>query len=373
MSQPSAIIEAREIRVTRSRSVILDIPSLRVREGEVVSLVGANGAGKTTLLQTLAYLTKPFEGEIFFRSEKVGTDCPVLTYRRRLAMAFQEPLLFDTTVAENVASGLRLRGLGKTGARSVAEKYLELFGIRQLADRSARNLSGGEAQRTSLARAFATKPEVIFLDEPFASLDPRSREPLLDDVSGILKNTKTTAVFVTHDLMEALRLSDRVAVMDKGRILQIGAAEDVMNRPLNETVAAFIGLGTILSGFVTSKNCDTFVVEVGGKRVTSVGNFDKGEEVSIYIRPENVTLSAPASDGAIPTIRTSARNVFPGVVESVTSMGLYYKIRVDCGFSLTSVVTNESVESLQLRAGSVVTVSFKATATHAMRKAAQIR
>jgi tungstate transport system ATP-binding protein len=369
MKEVAAIVEARNIAVTRSGSTILDVPSFEIYQGEVVSLVGSNGAGKTTFLQTIAFLTKPFVGEIFFRGKKVGTDTTVLSYRRCLAMAFQEPLLFDATVADNVSSGLRLRGFSKSDARAAAEEFLDLFGIAHLASRSSRSISGGEAQRTSLARAFATKPEVIFLDEPFASLDPKSREPLLDDVYAILKTMGTTGVLVTHDLIEALRLSDRIAVMEKGRILQIGAAEDVMNRPANEAVASFVGMGTVLSGVISSNSCENILVDVAGREVASVGHFSEGENVSLYIRPENVTLAIPSPDRSNPGL-TSARNVFSGIVTSVTPMGFYYKVRVDCGFSLTSVVTRQSVESLPLREGIAVLASFKATAVHVMRRTA---
>jgi tungstate transport system ATP-binding protein len=369
VSRPIPIVEARGIRVDRSGLTILDVPELSIVEGEVLSLVGPNGAGKTTLLQTLLFLNKPFEGEIFFRARKVGIDYPILSYRRKLAMAFQEPLLFDLTVSENVASGLKLRGFDKAITRSRTAQYLDMFGISQLSSRSTRSLSGGEAQRTSLARAFAVGPEVIFLDEPFASLDPRSREPLIDDVQNILKATKTTAVFVTHDLMDALRLSDTIAVMEAGRILQMGPAEDVMNKPINESVASLVGIGTTVSGIVAGCDGDSVVVKIGDREIETIGDFVKGEKLGIFIRPENVTLSVIPPDQTGTQPLSSARNSLPGVVMSVTSMGHFYKVRVDCGFPLASLVTRQSVENLDLRQGQSVVASFKATAVHPMRKA----
>jgi tungstate transport system ATP-binding protein len=362
------VIRGEDLRVVRGGAQILDVHSIRIEEGEVLSLVGSNGAGKTTLLQTLSYLMKPFEGRVFFREKRVGEDCPVLTYRRALGMAFQEPLLFDTTVFDNVASGLRLRRLRKSEMSKIVSNYLELFGISHLRERSARHLSGGEAQRTNLARTFATRPEVVFLDEPFASLDPGSREPLIDDMQAILRRTKTTAILVTHDLMEALRLSDRIGVMDKGGIRQIGSAEDVMNRPLDEVVASLVGIGTIVSGRVVENHGDTFSVRVGEKEIESIGRFSVGEMVGIYIRPENVTLSIPFSQAAGTVLHTSARNVFPGTVRSVTPMGFYQKVRLDCGFPLVSFVTRQSVENLSLLEGREVIASFKATAVHVMKK-----
>ena len=139
-------------------------------------------------------------------------------------MVFQEPLLFDTTVFENVASGLRIRGMKGPQIREIVNENLERFGILHLFHRSARKISGGEAQRVALARAFATRPEVLLLDEPFASLDPPTRESLLVDLESILRETKTTTLLATHDRMEALRLSDRIAVMNMGRILAGGSS-----------------------------------------------------------------------------------------------------------------------------------------------------
>ena len=129
MSGAAAVIEGRGLRVTRGGSVIVDVPSLTVEEGEVLSLIGPNGAGKTTLLQTVSYLTKPFEGDLFFRGRRVGPECPVLTYRRAIAMVFQEPLLFDATVFENVASGLKIRGMKRVSIRQAVAESLSRFGI----------------------------------------------------------------------------------------------------------------------------------------------------------------------------------------------------------------------------------------------------
>src|SRR4030066_1151572 len=248
MGDSTTILEARNIEVKRGGTTILNVPSLLIEEGEIVALIGPNGAGKTTFLQTLSYLLKPFQGEIFFTGKKVETNHSVLEYRRRLAMVFQEPLLFDTTVFNNVASGLRIRGMKKKEMEDRVIEQLDRFGISHLSHRSAKTLSGGEAQRTSLARAFALQPEILLLDDPFSSLDPPARESLVEDLERILKLTKTTALIATHDRLEALRLSDRVAVMNRGKVLQIGPPDEVMNCPVDEFVATFVGVETILPG-----------------------------------------------------------------------------------------------------------------------------
>ena len=357
------ILEVKDLEVNRGGAMILNVPSLLIKGGEILSLIGPNGAGKTTLLQTLSYLLEPFEGEIFFEGEKVNSNLSVFEYRRKLAMVFQEPLLFDTTVFDNVASGLRIRGMKKQEIRRIVREHLDRFGIGHLSHRSARTLSGGEAQRTSLARAFAIQPEVLLLDEPFSSLDPPSRDSIIEDLVGILRQTRTTTVFATHDRLEALRLSNRIAVMNDGRIQQIGSPGEVMNHPANEFVASFVGVETILTGKVIKKNGGTFIVAISGQEIEAVGEVQIGETVLLCIRPENVTLSTRPSKEA-----TSARNVFPGQIEKVISLGLYQKVQLNCGFPLIAYLTHHSIENLSLQVGKEVTASFKATAIHVVRR-----
>jgi tungstate transport system ATP-binding protein len=363
MSSLLPIIEAKNIKVIRGGAILLDIPSLMIRKGEILSLIGPNGAGKTTLLQTLSYLLKPFQGKIFFKGEEVNSNLSVFEYRRKLAMVFQEPLLFDTTVFNNVASGLRIRGMGRQEIISIVKEQLDRFGISHLSQRSARTLSGGEAQRTSLGRAFAIGPEILLLDEPFANLDPPTRESLIEDLERILRQTRTTTIFATHDRLEALRLSDHIAVMNEGKILQIGSPEEVMNHPENEFVASFIGMETALAGKVIKRNGGTFVASIYGHEVETVGDAHLGETVVLCIRPEHVTLSIHPSKE-----KTSARNVFPAKIEKIVSLGLYQKVQLDCGFPLVAYVTNHSLEDLSLMEGKEVKASFKATAIHVVRR-----
>jgi len=363
MANSIPILEVKSLEVERGGVTLLNISSFIVQEGEILSLIGPNGAGKTTFLQTLSYLLKPFQGEIFFRGKKIERNHSILEYRRKLAMVFQEPLLFDTTVFGNVASGLKIRGMKKDAIHHRTMEQLERFGIRHLYDRSARTLSGGEAQRTSLARAFALQPEILLLDEPFSSLDPPTRDALIEDLEHILQRTRTTAIFATHDRLEALRLSSRIAVMNGGRILQAGFPEEVMNHPVDEFVASFVGVETILSGKVIKRNGGSLIASVEGKEIEAVGDARLGETVVLCIRPENVTLSTRPSQE-----KTSARNVFPGRVSKISPLGLYQKVHLHCGFPLVAYVTNHSLEELSLTEGKEVRASFKATAVNVIRK-----
>jgi tungstate transport system ATP-binding protein len=363
MVEDVPILEGKNLEVKRGGTVILNIPSFQIKEGEILSLIGPNGAGKTTLQQTLSYLLRPFQGKIFFRGRRIEANHSVLEYRRRLAMVFQEPLLFDTTVFNNVASGLKIRGMKKSDIHDRVMEQLERFVISHLKDRSAKTLSGGEAQRTSLARAFSIQPEILLLDEPFASLDPPTRDSLIEDLEHILRQTQTAAILATHDRMEALRLSDRIAVMNAGRILQIGSPDEVMNQPLDEFVASFVGIETILTGKVIKRNGGTIVASVEGQKIEAVGDAHLEDAVVLCIRPENVTLSTqPSQKGS------SARNVVPGRIVKITPLGFYQKVQLDCGFDLVAYITNHSLEELSLAEGKEVNASFKATAIKVIKK-----
>jgi tungstate transport system ATP-binding protein len=357
-NRPEILLKVEDLLVRRGGVTVLDISGLEVFQGQVLSLIGPNGAGKSTLMLTLAGLLKPARGSILFRGEPI-TDGG-FAYRRHIAMVFQEPLLFDTTVFENVAAGLRIRGLGRSDIARAVPDYLERFGISHLAKRSARKLSGGEAQRTSLARAFVTRPEVVFLDEPFSALDLPTRESLTDDLERILRETHTTAIASTHDQTEALRLADRIAVVNGGKIAQIGPVAEVMNRPADEFVASFVGVETVLPGRVVRITDGVFTAAVaGGGEIAAVGQPAIGASVICCIRPEHVTLSPKSV-----LLNTSARNVFVGTIEKITPLGLFSRVRLDCGFDLVSYVTRQSLEELALAEGKEVTASFKATAVH---------
>ena len=356
------LLEARDIVVIRGGTRVLDIASLVLHEKEVLSLIGPNGAGKSSLLLTLASLLRPSGGELRCRGELLVTKHSTDVYRRRMSMVFQEPLLFDTSVFDNVATGLRIRGMGRSEIRTLVGESLELFNILPLADRSARRLSGGEAQRVSLARAFAIKPELLLLDEPFSSLDPPTRLALTEDLDHILKQTGTAAIIATHDQMEALQLSDRMAVMNGGRIVQCASPVEVTHRPADEFVASFVGMENVLSGQVTAHDKEIVTVSIAGHPVKIVGMASAGDDVLFCIRPENITIET-TDHGAT----TSARNVFHGLIGKITHLGAYHKVCLDCGFPLVTYLTSQAIDTLHLEEGKTVYASFKATAVHLIR------
>lgn len=235
----SALLQVRGMCVRRSRSAVLRVDSLDLARGEVLALVGPNGAGKTTLLLALAQLLGRQEGEIVFLGRSLR-EWDKLAYRRRISLVFQNPMLLDMSVEENVALGLKFRGLPKEEVLEAVSHWLGRLGISNLARRRAVALSGGEAQRVSLARAFALEPDLLLMDEPFPNLDPPAKFSLMADLEELLAPNRRTAILVTHNLKEAAQLCDRVAVIVGGRMRQAGPPHEVKAHPADAEVRGFL-------------------------------------------------------------------------------------------------------------------------------------
>lgn len=360
MSQ--SILRVEDIMVRRGGQTALDAPQLEVFDGETLALIGPNGAGKSTLLLVLAKLIEPDKGKLFFREEEITRDT-ALAYRRRVGIVMQEALLLDTSVEENVAAGLRFRGTPQQVITHRVEHWLERLGIMDLRKRRARELSGGEAQRASLARALAMQPEVLFLDEPFSALDAPTRERLLADFYGLLKETSMTTIFVTHDRDEALLLGDRVAVLLDAQIRQIGKPNQVFAAPTDPEIARFVGVETVMEGKVVEIQEGLALIKVNGFLMQAVGNVSAGQAVLVCLRPEDVTLLQARKEGG-----TSARNTFLGKITRMTPQGPLERVVVDCGFPVVALITRASMQEMHLETGQEVYASFKASAAHVIAR-----
>ena len=356
------ILTVQNLIVRRGGVTVLDINELKVETSRILALIGPNGAGKSTLLLTMAGLLKPSMGLIHYQGMSVDSSASRFNMRRSVCVVFQEPLLLNTSVYKNVALGLKLRHLTGSEIERSVEESLDYFGISFLAKRSAKTLSGGESKRVSLARAFALKPQLILLDEAFNSLDPPTRETLIEDLRNILEKTKITAVMALHDREETLRLAQDVTVMAEGRIIQSGTTAQIFNEPDSEFVANFVGTETVLEGTVENSNAGLLGISVAGKIIEAVGNYLPGQSVYCCLRPENITVSP-----AVPE-KTSARNVFEAKIKKIIRQAFFYKMILDCGFPMVAYITVSSCEDLGLCEGSMVAVSFKATAVHVMRR-----
>lgn len=233
------MIEIRNLLIQRNKRDVLRVDALDIKRGETLAIVGPNGAGKSTLLLALAHLLPTARGEIAFNGKPLQ-QWDELEYRRKISFVFQSPLLLDMTVEQNIALGLKFRGVSKEETHERVGRRIKQLGIEALSKRRASQLSGGEAQRVSLARAFVLEPELLLLDEPFAALDPPTRKKLIDDLSALLAEDQRMAVFVTHNLNEAAQFSQRIAVIVDGVVRQVGTAKQIKSKPADETVKAFL-------------------------------------------------------------------------------------------------------------------------------------
>ena len=348
------MISARDLVVRRGERVVVHVRELHLAREETLVLLGPNGAGKSSLLLALALLL-PSEGELRIGEEPVRDR---VAARRRMAVVLQRPLLLDRDVLANVTLGQTLRGVDRASAEERALRWLGRLGVAHLARRPARALSGGEAQRVSLARAFALEPAVIFLDEPFAALDAPSREAILADTARLLADTGTSAIVVTHDRDEAASIGDRIAIVIAGEVRQIGTPETVFSAPADAQVALFVGVETILPAHVVDVTAEVTKLDVAGRQIEVTDVPPEGDRFPLLlVSPTDIVVSR---DGAT----TSARNQFAAEVVRIEPIGRVMRVVLDCGFPLIAHLTRASVRELGLASGSQVVASFKATSPH---------
>jgi len=351
------LLTLRNVLLSYGNLVALQIAALDLHPREVLAIIGPNGGGKSTLLRVMGLLQRPTSGVVLFCGEH-AFDGNSLRLRRRIATVFQEPLLVNATVYENAALGLQLRGVASRDIAPRLEPWLERLGIAHLRRRLARSLSGGEAQRTSLARALVLEPEILLLDEPFAALDPTSREALLRDFQPIIKDSGITTVFVTHDRNEAFSLAGRVGVLRHGRLLQIGAREDVFRRPVSNAVAEIVGVENLLPGVVEHCEAEWTIIRVNQNRFKVAGRFKPGANVVVCLRQEDVVISRGSCE-------TSNSNRLIGTITCVSIGMMHQRITMDCGGTLVVALTDRRVcLALGLAEGEKVTATFSYSAAH---------
>jgi len=321
------MIELRSITKRYGALVANDGLSLAVARGELMTLLGPSGCGKTTALRTLTGHVRPDAGRVFIDGRDV-TDVP--THQRELGMVFQNFALFPhMTVRENVGFPLMIRSLPKPDrARRVADA-LRLVRLEGYEDHHPRQLSGGQQQRVGLARALVYGPKVLLLDEPLSNLDAKLREEMRFEIRDVVSRLGITAVYVTHDQEEALALSDRVAIMCRGRLEQVGTPEEIYADPRSRFVAEFVGLSNFLDGRVRSVSGEWMVVTAGVLALTvpALPGAAPGAAVVVFVRPNEVELvPAGAPDGDAVEAR----------VDKVTYLGekMDYRLVLDGGLAL---------------------------------------
>lgn len=308
------IIELKNVNVAFDGETILDGINLSIKDGEFITLLGPSGCGKTTTLRLIGGFLSPDSGDVYFEDKRMNGVPP---YKRHVNTIFQRYALFPhLNVYENIAFGLKVKKMSKSAIKQRVTQMLELVNLTGLERRRIDTLSGGQQQRVAIARAIANQPRVLLLDEPLAALDLKLRKDMQNELKKIQQELGITFIFVTHDQEEALAMSDRVVVMDNGKIQQIGTPQDIYNEPENAFVADFIGESNILDG-VMKKD---FLAQFSGKQFTCLDSgFEQNEPVDVVVRPEDVDIVSP-SEGML-----------EGVVTSVIFLGVHYEIIVDIG------------------------------------------
>jgi len=301
-----------------------------IADGEFVTLLGPSGCGKTTTLRMVAGLVEPSSGQIRFDSQSV-TNVP--THKRNVGLAFQSHALFPhLSVARNIAFGLEVKGTSKAAIQQRVQEMLDMVELSEFADRVPAQLSGGQQQRVALARMLATDPRVLLFDEPLSALDRNLRDTLKYSILDLQRRTRKTAIYVTHDQSEAFAISDRIFVMNEGRIEQAGTQLDIYLRPQSEFVAGFVGDNNALRGEVlavlSAAPGEPKLVDVvaGGMRLRGLnpGDVRVGDAILAFIRPENIEILPAGGDVDEP-------NVVRGRVEQIVFEGPTVRIVVDAG------------------------------------------
>ncbi|MFA7248334.1 MAG: ABC transporter ATP-binding protein [Dehalococcoidia bacterium] len=330
---PAAALELRDVRVVRGRREVLHVRALEVAAGETLAVLGPNGSGKSTLLLTGALLLEPAAGEVRLFG-RLGAEAGRTALRRETATVFQDAALLDMSARENVEVALGLHGTPRADRRERAMHWLDRLGVAHLAASRPHQLSGGEAQRVSLARAFAVRPRLLFLDEPFASLDYATRATLVGDVQSLLVSESTAALLATHDHSEAELLAQRAFVLVGGVPAQLGPVEDVFRQPASLEVARFLGYSVLPAALLA--------------RVLAV------EQRATW------GLVPPRSAQVSPGGGAPGAGFVSGTVTAVQGALGQGRILVDVGALLAAEIAVSELRALALRPGSAVTLRIDA-------------
>ena len=323
---------------------------LEIGENEFFILMGPTGAGKTVLLEAIAGLVPITSGKIIIGDKDITTLPPE---RRGISIVYQDYALFPhLTVQDNITYGLHFHRIDKTKAQKEFSRLVEELNISHLLQRLPTNLSGGEKQRVALTRALMVEPNVLLLDEPISALDPRFREEVRNGLKKAHQSSHITFFMVTHDFAEALSLADRAAVMNDGKIEQVGTMEDIFQKPRSTFVADFVGMKNLFAAHYkgTKAIIGNVAIELGRKPPNTHGY--------IAIRPEDIVISRKR-------LTSSMRNSFRGKVAGILDQGFSYEVHVQVGhIFFKSLITKRSLVELDIHEGSEVVLSCKSTAIH---------
>jgi iron(III) transport system ATP-binding protein len=331
--------------------------SLRVRPGEFLTLLGPSGCGKTTTLRMVAGFERPDAGQIRFGGQDV-THIPA--NRRNIGFVFQNYALFPhLSIFENVAYGLRVRGEAADSITRAVGEVLALVGLAGHEQQFPAQLSGGEQQRVALARAIVIRPRVLLFDEPLSNLDAKLRVQMRSEIRALQRRLSITTIYVTHDQEEAMAVSDRIAVMNRGSVVQEGSAEDLYHRPASQFVAQFVGRINLISGRVLTVDGMNARIEALGREVlanVAKSDFKPGDAVQIALRPEAIDI---APDGGAQSLA--------GTVLSSVFLGDKVEYLVRCGDTTLQVARYNPGRAMPVAAGTRVNIAFADDAVVVLR------
>jgi tungstate transport system ATP-binding protein len=357
-----ALLETVNLEQSYDGNFILREIELGIDKSEVLAFIGPTGAGKTTLLRLLDLLEVPSGGKIYFDNVDVThSHQHRLAARRRMSYVQQKPIVFTMNVYDNIAYGLKLRHEDDRTIHQKVQHALELVGMGEYSQRQAKTLSGGETQRVAIARSLVVEPEVLFLDEPTANLDPITTSKVEEVLSRIISEQKITVVMTTHDMSQGQRIARKIGVIINGKLLQIGSPNEIFCSPSTKEVAEFVGVDNILKGEIVEKEDNLVTIRMNGSVLQAISDYPLGEKVYILIRPEDITFSNTGDT-------SSARNMLKGTITKLTGVGALMRIEVDCGFHLFGVITTRSAQELDFSIGKEIYLSFKATALHVIKR-----
>ncbi len=339
-----------------SIKVLSDINFL-IKKGECFVIIGPNGSGKTTLLRILGLLEPPTEGQILYYDEDLSNISrkTKVKYRRKFSFVRQKPVVRNTSVFNNIAYGLRARGMKWEEYINDVNDIIKLVGLKGMEKKNARSLSGGEMQRVAIAMNFVFSPEVYLLDEVSANLDPMNVKLLEDFIIKIKQDKEKTIIMSTHDPLVAIRFGDRIAVLNNGQIIQIGTPNEIFTAPKDEFTALFVGYENILSGVAKiDKPTGLTLIKVNDLTITASSHLEG--EVKVCIRPESIGISIN------PPSNVSYRNNFKGNIEDIRDLGNICHLIINCQSErFLATITKLSLNNLELAKNSEVFINFKAT------------
>jgi spermidine/putrescine transport system ATP-binding protein len=351
---PVTMVELRQVTKRFGSFIAVDYVSLDVRAGEFLTLLGPSGCGKTTILRMISGFEQPTTGRVLLEGQDV-TELP--PYRRDVNQVFQSYALFPhLNVLDNVCFGLRMKKVPRDEMRRRAARAVELVSLQGFERRKPHQLSGGQRQRVALARAIVNEPKVLLLDEPLSALDAKLRREMQIELKRLQKQLGITFVFVTHDQEEALTMSDRIAVVNHGRIEQLGDAAEIYHRPRTAFAANFIGQANVFDASVVSREDQTARVSMNGKLELTVlaASVPPGvTNVLLSIRPEKASLQKrqPTSDTTNCFVAHVTEEIFMGATNQLA-------LQTDSGLALTVVVANEGASREAFHQGDRVWVQL---------------